>query len=66
MDISLWVVVFAAAITAIMTGVGALPFLFVRKLGKRTIGWSNAAAAGLMLAASHSLISEGVSIDISD
>jgi zinc transporter ZupT len=64
MDTSLWVVIIAAAITAIMTGVGALPFLFVRKLGKRTTGWSTAAAAGLMLAASHSLISEGVSIDI--
>jgi zinc transporter ZupT len=47
-----------------MTGVGALPFLFVKKLGDRTMGWSNAAAAGLMLAASHSLIAEGVSIDI--
>ena len=64
MDTSLWVVVGAALLTAIMTGVGALPFLFVKKLGKRTIGWSNAAAAGLMLAASHSLIAEGVSIDI--
>jgi zinc transporter, ZIP family len=64
LDISLWIVVAAAALTAVMTGVGALPFLFVKTLGKRTIGWSNAAAAGLMLAASHSLISEGTSIDI--
>ena len=64
MDTSLWIVVAAAAITAIMTGVGALPFLFVGSLGKRTIGWSNAVAAGLMLAASHSLITEGTSLDI--
>lgn len=64
METSLWIVVAAALVTAIMTGVGALPFLFVRKLGKRTVGWSNAAAAGLMLAASHSLIAEGVSLDI--
>ena len=64
MDTSLWSVVVAALITAIMTGVGALPFLFVRTLGQRTIGLSNAAAAGLMMAASHSLIVEGVSIDI--
>ena len=64
METSLWIVVGAALLTAIMTGVGALPFLFVKNLGKRTIGWSNAAAAGLMLAASHSLIAEGVSIDI--
>jgi len=64
MDTALWIVVAAALLTAIMTGVGALPFLFVKKVGDRTMGWSNAAAAGLMLAASHSLIAEGVSIDI--
>jgi zinc transporter ZupT len=64
MDTSLWIVVAAALVTAIMTGVGALPFLVVKRLGSRTVGWSNAAAAGLMLAASHSLIAEGVSIDI--
>ena len=58
------IVVAAALLTAIMTGVGALPFLFVKKVGDRTMGWSNAAAAGLMLAASHSLIAEGVSLDI--
>ncbi|TQE98485.1 MAG: ZIP family metal transporter [Spiribacter salinus] len=64
METSIWTVVAAALVTAIMTGAGALPFLFVRKLGERTVGWSNAAAAGLMLAASHSLIAEGVSLDI--
>ena len=64
METSLWIVVAAALLTAIMTGVGALPFLLVRNLGNRTVGWSNAAAAGLMLAASHSLIAEGVSIQI--
>jgi zinc transporter ZupT len=64
MDTALWIVIAAALVTAIMTGVGALPFLFVKNLGARTIGWSNAAAAGLMLAASHSLIAEGVSIDV--
>ena len=62
METTLLTVTIAAAITAIMTGVGALPFLFVRDIGDRAIGWSNAAAAGLMLAASHSLIAEGVSL----
>jgi zinc transporter ZupT len=64
METSLLIVVGAAMITAIMTGVGALPFLFVRRLADRTMGWSNAAAGGLMLAASHSLIAEGASLDI--
>ena len=63
METSLLIVTLAALATAIMTGVGALPFLFVRDIGKRAIGWSNAAAAGLMLAASHSLISEGISLN---
>lgn len=64
MDTSLWFIIAAAMLTAVMTGVGALPFLFVKSLGARTMGWSNAAAAGLMLAASHSLIAEGVALDI--
>ncbi|WP_371059570.1 ZIP family metal transporter [Rhodosalinus sp. 5P4] len=64
METTLLIVVAAAMLTAIMTGVGALPFLFVKKLGNRTMGWSNAAAGGLMLAASHSLIAEGATLDI--
>ncbi|MEI4233701.1 ZIP family metal transporter [Roseovarius sp. D22-M7] len=63
MDTSLWIVVAAAMVTAIMTGAGALPFAVVKTLGTRTLGWSNAAAAGLMLAASHALIAEGVALD---
>lgn len=64
MDYSIWIVIGAALVTAIMTGVGALPFFFVKNLSKRTVGFSNAAAAGLMLAASHSLIAEGTSLNI--
>lgn len=63
METTLLTVTIAAAITAIMTGVGALPFMFVRDVSERTIGIANAAAAGLMLAASHSLVAEGVSLN---
>jgi zinc transporter ZupT len=63
METTLWIVIAAALLTAIMTGAGAFPFLFVKRLSRQTMGWSNAAAAGLMLAASHSLIGEGVSLD---
>lgn len=64
METSLWIVLGAALITAVMTGAGAAPFLFVKRLGDRTVGLANAAAAGLMLAASHSLIVEGTSLNV--
>ncbi len=64
MEASLLIVTSAALLTAIMTGVGAVPFVFVKNLSARAIGWSNGLAAGLMLAASHSLIAEGVSLNI--
>ncbi len=49
-----------ALLTAIATGLGALPFLFVRRLSQRWLGLANALAAGLMLAASCSLAYEGL------
>lgn len=42
------------------TGIGALPFLFIKGLTRRWLGISNALASGLMLAASFGLIYEGV------
>ena len=58
-DTSLWIVLLGATITAVATGLGALPFLFVHDIGDWWLGVFNAAAGGLMLAASHSLIAEG-------
>jgi len=49
-----------ALLTALATGLGALPFAFVKKFSKRWLGFANAVAAGLMLAASFSLIYEGL------
>ena len=49
-----------ALLTALATGLGALPFAFVKKFSKRWLGFANAIAAGLMLAASFSLIYEGI------
>lgn len=63
MDPALLLVLGAAALTALMTGVGALPFLLVPEPGRRALGWSNAAASGLMLAAGHALTSEGLARD---
>jgi zinc transporter ZupT len=61
-ETSVWVVLLGATITAVATGLGAVPFLFVRDIGDWWLGVFNAAAGGLMLAASHSLIAEGTSL----
>ena len=49
-----------ALLTALATGIGALPFIFVKSLTRRWLGASNAVAAGLMLAASFGLVYQGV------
>ena len=50
----------AALVTAMATGLGALPLLVARSRGRFVLGTSNAIAAGVMLAASVSLSLEGV------
>lgn len=56
------IVFLAALATAVATGLGALPFLFVASMNRRWVGLSNALAAGLMIAASLSLMVEGAQI----
>ena len=53
-----------ALITAVATGLGALPFFFFKKLTRTWLGISNGVAAGLMLAASFGLIYEGLEYDL--
>ena len=60
METSVLAVFAYALITAIATGLGALPFAFVRSFPRSWLGVGNAVAAGLMLAASFGLIYEGV------
>ena len=56
-------IVFAAAmITALATGLGALPLLAMRSATARAQAVGTAIAAGLMLAASFSLIQEGFAL----
>lgn len=58
-DAGVLTVFLAALVTALATGLGALPFWFNGEMSRRWLALSNAGAAGLMLAASFSLIIEG-------
>lgn len=60
---SLWLVFLAALLTALATGLGALPLLMAREMPRAFLGIANAAAAGLMVGASHALIAEGSALD---
>ncbi len=60
LDSAVFSVFLYALLTAIATGFGALPFLFVKTMSSRWLGISNALAAGLMGAASWGLIYEGL------
>lgn len=50
-------------ITALSTGLGTLPFALFSDMNKWWLGISNACAAGMMLAASTSLVYEGIILD---
>jgi zinc transporter ZupT len=58
---TLFYVFMAALATALATGIGALPFIFCQceKIKLSLLGYANALAAGLMLAASFGLVFEG-------
>ncbi len=53
------VVLLAGLATALATGLGAIPFAFIRETSPRVLAVTNAVAAGLMLGASFGLIREG-------
>lgn len=59
-----WIVLFYGWLSAITTGLGALPCGWFRKYsGGKFVGLANAITAGMMLAASGSLIFEGYQFD---
>jgi zinc transporter ZupT len=57
-------VFFYAMLTALATGLGALPFLFFKNITRQWLGYSNAVAAGLMLTASFTLIFEALELSL--
>lgn len=60
LEVTLFTVFIAALITALTTGLGAIPLAFSKNIGKKWLSVGAAMAAGLMLAASHSLVGEGM------
>jgi zinc transporter, ZIP family len=58
-DPSVLAVFAAALVTALATGLGAGPFLFVARFARSWVGVANALAAGFMIAASALLFYEG-------
>lgn len=54
----------AAMITALCTGLGAIPFFFFPDIQRRWLGVANAVAAGLMFGASLGLVWEGGGYDV--
>jgi len=62
LESNVWMVLLAALVTAAATGLGALPFLYVRRMSLFWVSIANAIAGGLMFAASHSLVAEGMAL----
>ena len=64
MEVNVWTVFVAASLTALATGLGALPFFVFRQMSRSWLGISNSIAAGFMLGASAALFWEGADIGI--
>ena len=64
MTISVWTVFLAALVTALATGLGALPFILVKEFPRKWLGVFNGIAAGLMLGASFSLLNQGINLNV--
>lgn len=56
------IVFLAALVTALATGLGALPFIVWHDMSPKTVSVCNGVAAGLMIAASFSLLQEGIAL----
>ena len=63
MQVNIWTILLASGLTALVTGLGVLPFLFVKKFNRWWLSIFQSAAAGLMLGACFNLIQEGAHLN---
>jgi ZIP family zinc transporter len=63
LTVNIWTILIASSLTAVVTGLGALPFFFFKNFNRWWLGIFQAATAGLMLGASHNLIQEGAHLN---
>lgn len=53
-----------ALVSDLATGIGAIPFFFIKDIKKKILGFLEALAGGLMMGASFNLIFEGINLNI--
>jgi zinc transporter ZupT len=63
MQANIWTILLASGLTAVVTGLGAVPFIFFKNFSRWWLSIFQAAAAGLMLGACFNLIEEGAHLD---
>ena len=63
MDTNFWTILLASSLTAVVTGLGVLPFMIFKNFNRWWLGIFQATTAGLMLGASHNLIQEGAHLN---
>ncbi|MCJ7735392.1 MAG: ZIP family metal transporter [Anaerolineales bacterium] len=63
MEVNLWTILLASGMTALASGLGALPFFFIKSFSRWWLSIFQAATAGLMLGACFNLITEGAHIN---
>ncbi len=63
MNAQAWDVFWYAMITAVATGLGALPFMFIKRTTPKVMGVANGVAAGLMAGASFGLLNEAAELN---
>jgi len=62
-EVNLWTILIASSMTALVTGLGVIPFVFFKNFNRWWLSIFQAAAAGLMLGACFNLIQEGARIN---